>query len=510
MKLRGCRWIQWLGGSAVLAVLGVAVGGGCRGDFGQFLGGEDFLSTGRTLSNFVAYQIDPRSEDSAGPQFVVAADLNNDGLMDLVSAWNESQPVQLHLQSRTAAGNIRFETVILAGSIPTVSVAGLAVADFDNDARADIAVLVKETLLTGAGCIDAETVEPGLNGSIILYFGPSDSTRVNQALAWREVPIGNSFLQGSAGSESAPEEGGFTAMVVADVNLDGAPDLVVPWNSNCGTSGTRDVLVFTNNGPVFSRDGTFAITRIPDAFPKGATVKDVALGDIDGDGDLDIVATFPAAPTMNVRWYRNPAIDEPDDFHVADRTWQTGMIAQIATGADAVDLADFDGDGILDVLVRSTGGSVLQWLKGPEGPTTAPVRALPWQVYTLAEYTERTPEAIALGDLNFDGRPEVIASAEGGLSWFRANSSADVFDQWREVLIIDDNPGDGAAQGPTTTDPNVDPQEVAGTSLMNSIVVVDLDGDGSNDLVVTLDRAGLSGLTNDALVWFRNTTRAPN
>ena len=37
------------------------------------------------------------------------------------------------------------------------------------------------------------------------------------------------------------------------------------------------------------------------------------------------------------------------------------------------------------------------------------------------------------------------------------------------------------------------------------IGVEDLDCDGGNDLVVTLDRSGLSGLSNDAITWFRNT-----
>jgi hypothetical protein len=48
---------------------------------------------------------------------------------------------------------------------------------------------------------------------------------------------------------------------------------------------------------------------------------------------------------------------------------------------------------------------------------------------------------------------------------------------------------------------------VAETTLINSILVVDLDGDSDNDLVATFDRTGLSGVTNDALVWFRNTLR---
>ena len=46
---------------------------------------------------------------------------------------------------------------------------------------------------------------------------------------------------------------------------------------------------------------------------------------------------------------------------------------------------------------------------------------------------------------------------------------------------------------------------IAGTTSINSLVVVDLDGDGASDVVATFDRSGLSGLTNDALVWFRNT-----
>ncbi len=55
----------------------------------------------------------------------------------------------------------------------------------------------------------------------------------------------------------------------------------------------------------------------------------------------------------------------------------------------------------------------------------------------------------------------------------------------------------------------MNPDDLVGSTSINSIRVVDLDGDGANDLVATFDRNGLSGLTNDALVWFRNTRRPP-
>jgi len=76
-----------------------------------------------------------------------------------------------------------------------------------------------------------------------------------------------------------------------------------------------------------------------------------------------------------------------------------------------------------------------------------------------------------------------------------------VYDQWSSTLILDDSSSGTAA----TTDPNVSPNDVSGETVINSILVVDLDGDGANDLVVTLDRNGLSGITNDALVWLQNT-----
>lgn len=496
-----------------IAVAASSMLGGCRVDFGAVATDGDFLASGQTLSSFQALQIDPQSEDSAGPQFVVAEDLNNDGLIDLVSAWNQTQPVQIHLQQATANG-IAFQTTTLAGSLPVIAVAGLAVTDFDGDGRMDIAVLVKETLLPGPECLDSELPAAGMAGMVVLYLGPDDPDTADQALAWTETPIGTSFLQGNGNSDGAPENGGFTAMALGDMNVDGNMDLVVAWNSDCGDGGTASVVIFTNGGPGDVRDGTWAAQSIPDPFPRGETIKSIALGDIDGDSDLDVVVTYPGAPTMNVRWYRNPltATERPDDFHVTDGNWQTGFIAQIPTGADIVKIGDIDRDGIRDVVVRSTNGKLIQWLKGPGSSTvgstatTAPIRSIPWQVYTLAEFVERTPDALALGDLNGDAQLEVIATAQGGLIWFDSQAAPTVYDQWIENLIIDDNP-EVSSNNPTTTDPTVEPNDFteSGGTIINAILVVDIDQDGANDIVATLDRSGLSGVTNDALVWFRNT-----
>ena len=460
-----------LGPLIALTTLGVLLAVSCNPS-GWFAADQDFLESGRTLSTFTAIQVDPRSEDSAGPQFVVAADLNDDGLLDLASAWNQSQPVQIHLQQRSASGGISFETLTLAGNIPVVAVAGLASADLDGDGHLDLVVLVKQSLVSGTTCLNGNPDDTGtLSGVIIVYFGPENPAQADQALAWEEIPISVSLLAGSGALDAPPEDGGYSKLVVGDITADGQLDLLATWNSACEFDGNQ-VLLFTNLGSLAMRDGTWRVEPIPDAYAEG-TVKDVALADLDADGDLDIIATRPGAGSMNIRWYRNPAIDVIDDYHISDGEWHTGAIGQLATTtADVIQLGDIDRDGMVDVVARSTAGGVIQWYKSPpEGGTTEPLRNIAWQVYTLAEFTMRTPEAIALGDLNFDGQLELVAGAQGGLAWFDSQQAPSIYDQWIEKLIIDDQPSTENTNVPATTDPNVEPEEIPGTTSMNCITI---------------------------------------
>jgi hypothetical protein len=86
-----------------------------------------------TRSFFKSFQIDPELEDSAGPKFVVAADIDQDGLMDLVSGWNQSQPIQVHLQRRSANDTISFRTITVAGTSPVGVIAGVEVGRINDD-----------------------------------------------------------------------------------------------------------------------------------------------------------------------------------------------------------------------------------------------------------------------------------------------------------------------------------------------------------------------------------------
>jgi hypothetical protein len=457
-----------------------------------------------SLNLFTPIQLEPRSEDSAGPHFAVAGDLDGDGLTDVVTAWNESKSVQLHFHRPSPTGLPRFEALTLAGDFPISIVSGLAIEDMDQDGNNDVVVLIKESGVF-ARCRESGEVLGAENapaGLIMIYFAPRDPALILSPLAWNAVKLSQSETAGAPPSDpQTPELGGYTDMVLADIDGANGQDIIVAWNANECEGGGNRVEYYRNPGPGLARQSTSWAPFLVEV--DAPAIKSVAAFDVDRDGDLDIAATYPTARGASVRWLRNPRIDVPDAFHLSDGTWQRGSIGRLEVGTDIIEPGDLDQDGIMDVVVRSTNGRLIMWFRGPEHPTTAPVRNVPWQSFTIAEFKQRVPETISLGDIDGDGQLEVFVSAGGGLIWFDIYPGSTVYDQWQEFVLADENPATTSA--PPVTDPNVNRDEVEEPStFINTISVVDLDGDGLPDVLGTLDRRGMSGTANDAVVWYRN------
>jgi len=131
-------------------------------------------------------------------------------------------------------------------SLPTgASPASIAVADFDSDGKSDLAV--------------------GLEGEIDLFSGNGDGT------------FGTPVV--------LPLEGmwGF-ALVAADVDADGLPDLV-------GTDGWGSVLIVRNHGGTFAKVASYAIGEEP---------RSLAVGDFDRKGALDLAVANLGASQVSV------------------------------------------------------------------------------------------------------------------------------------------------------------------------------------------------------------------
>jgi len=234
-----------------------------------------------TASHFRAIQIDPVSEDSAGPKFVKHFDIDNDGLIDLVTAWNESQPVQVHLQRRDAEGDLRFVSVNLGGTGPIALIGGVDMADFDRDGWLDVAILVKATGVSGV-CPKPGEIPPYAvvddEGEVQILFNPGNLDEITDGDAWQEVRLDRSRLPGRRDKEvpearTYPEFNGYTGIAAGEIDGINGPDCIVAYNPiECKFYGDEPpinrILFFPNPGGWNTRDsGTIPLTATAVAGP---------------------------------------------------------------------------------------------------------------------------------------------------------------------------------------------------------------------------------------------------
>jgi predicted nucleotidyltransferase len=182
----------------------------------------------------------------------------------------------------------------------------------------------------------------------------------------------------SVGSNNLP-----AAVAMGDVNNDGRLD-VVAANYNTGTVA---VLLGQNSGG-FSPVSTYS------AGTFGGS-NDVALGDVNGDGRLDIVTANGVIGRVGV------LLGQPSGFG-APALYPTNGIAL------GVRLGDVNGDGRLDIVVANDipGGGpvsgnivVLLGQTGGFAPATA---------YSVG--TNSGPVRLVVGDVNADGRADIVAA----------------------------------------------------------------------------------------------------
>ena len=280
---------------------------------------------------------------------IAVGDVNNDGRPDILIT--QYTGVRLFLNQ----GGMRFLDVTVAAGIRNPLWGASAVfLDFDRDGWLDLFVVNYVAYDPSLPCQAAsgrpEYCNPkGFAGTTCKLFR-NRRAQADGSAAFEDVSV-----LSRVGSVAGPGLG----VIAADFDGDGWPDIFV---ANDGQP---------NRLWMNKRDGTFAEEASSrgvshTAMGQAFAGMGVALGDVDGDGLLDLYVTHLASET-NTLWKQGPRGQSGDALPAAAGVERNAV--KRGTGFGTV-LVDFDNDGRPDLAVAN--GAVARTADGGEKPGLGP------------------------------------------------------------------------------------------------------------------------------------------
>ena len=324
----------------------------------------------------------------------------------------------------------------------------VALGDVDGDGDLDAFTANWETvnklwLNDGAGTFSDSGQSLGISHSRDVALGDVDSVGVLDAfVANAEGQANKVWLNDGTGTFSDSGQsltgsiGTYGGMALGDLDGDGDLDAFV-----AGDSG---------RGKVWLNDGTGTFSDSGQNIVTGS--ESMALGDLDGDGDLDAFVGNGQGQEDEV-WLNDGAGTFGDSGQRLDNPYTSSGVA----------LGDLDGDGDLDAFVAKYWGDPDKvWLNDGTG--------------TFSDSGQRLgsaySEAVALGDVDSDGDLDAIVASAGSRVWL--NDGAGTFSESASLSL-----GYDASLG---------------------VALGDLDGDGDLDAFVAnfiTSRVWLNGVVGE-------------
>ncbi len=236
----------------------------------------------------------------------------------------------------------------------------------------------------------------------------------------------------------------------ADVDGDGDLDVLMASRDDGRIAWYRNRTIHRN---------TLYPVQAQHTLGKIEAARHVRAADMDGDGDLDLVATG----NRDLIWFESNG--------ARPLTYTSHPIANGINGARWVDLSDLDRDGDVDMVVASTKNNRLLWYENLNG------NPLAFKERILTQALD-SPRAVLSADIDMDGDLDLYTASHGDnkIAWFENNG----------------------ARPPAFT------QRIVATDAFyaRSVYAADVDGDGDLDLISAAQ-------SSDQVAWYENQRGLP-
>jgi len=330
---------------------------------------------------------------------VAVGDVTGDGRADVVVttgySFNAANDFHLVVIAQAADATLLPPVMYATAGSYTARPGSVAIGDVDGDGRADVAVG-----LDRYGVQLFPQLPDGTLGTPTLALS-ADSTRVRAAvldkggrasvagIGWGSNTI-TTFSDTGAGFRAtriyAARHDGWDDLEIADVTGDGRNDLVVM--SGQGFAPNLSVLPALANG-------TFG-AAVEYSLYGGENTHGIGVGDTNGDGRTDVVASFGGnRPSSRIALFTQ----------LVDGTLDEPVIHDSYDIPEPVEVADLDLDGRADAVTLHGG-----WLKAGVYRGRADATLEREELFDIPYASHYSVHGLAVGDINGDGWPDVVAA----------------------------------------------------------------------------------------------------